>query len=125
MVEKNPEMLHEETTGEKVFSLKKSIEWDIKKFENYLKDKDINNSINKIFNKCCHNVFESERKNLENVDISNTTNEALKKFPDLWFYVTWTLRLPLWHTKFSALTNEQKFNYMALNKALRNKSIKK
>jgi len=94
--------------------LKESIQWDFHEFENLSKDKDVQNSLEKVFNKCTSQAFEKEWKNFEKIDVSQTLKGILDKNPKLRFYITWTLKLPLWQKDFSKMSSEQKFNFMAL-----------
>jgi hypothetical protein len=50
--------------------------------------------------------------------------DILKKHPDLWEYVSGTLKLPLSNVKFSQLNTAQKINYLALHDAFRYRRLK-
>ena len=91
---------------------------DFKKFEQLSNDPDVQSAVNKISEQCCKIAFEDEWKNLEKVNIWKYITNILKKYPDLWLYVSWTLGLPLTVNNFSDLTIEQKMSFLSLHKTL-------
>lgn len=72
----------------------------------------------KIFDKTVQKSFAEEFKQYEKLNIQKDLTDILKKNPQLWFYVSGTLGLPIKSQTFSTLTNQQKLNFISLKKAL-------
>lgn len=89
-------------------------------FKELSQDKDIENWLNKVFDKCSNEYFENKWKIFENIDISQTVKDILNQDPSLGIYIAWELKIPFWKTKFSELTNEQKVNFTALYETIYN-----
>ena len=90
---------------------------DEKEFEKLLQDPILQWATEKIFNQMSDKSFWKEREKLNNINIAKTLGQYEKKYPWLRLYakILWLEKLD----NFKDLTNEQKINFMALNKALK------
>lgn len=96
---------------------------DYEKFQTLSKNVELKQWLTKLYDISCEKVFWEEWKKLESVNVSNDLNDILKKYPDLWLIITWDLKLPLWESKFSNLTTQQKYSYSVLYEAIHWKNI--
>ncbi len=109
---------------EELHSLERKITKDFKEFQTLSQDTNVIKWLTKVFDKCWNKVIEDEAKWIENLDIWGEMKDILKKHPDLWEYVSWTLKLPLSNVKFSQLNTQQKINYLAFHDAFRYRRLK-
>ena len=116
-----------ETTQGKLSDLKLSIgpdkSKDKEKFEKLSKDKTLKNWLNKLYNKSCEKTFSEEWEHFKKLHIWWTLQKIVKKYPNLLFYITWNLWLPLGEKNFSKLSLEQKLNFTALYQAVEWKGL--
>lgn len=105
-------------------SLKTEVLWnDYKNFESLSQNPVLKNWLNKLYNKSCELAFSEEWKNYEKLNIWKTIESILKKYPDLWFEISWKLWLSLSERKFSNLSLQQKLNFTALHESIFWKNI--
>lgn len=96
---------------------------DYEKFQILSKNLELKKGLTKLYDVSCERVFWEEWKKFESMNISSEINDVLKKYPDLWLKIMWDLNLPLWESKFSSLTTQQKYNYSILYDAIYWKNI--
>lgn len=87
---------------------------DYKNFKSLSKSPLLKSWLNKLYNKSCELAFSEEWKNFAKINIWKTIENILKKYPSLWFEISWKLWLSLSETKFSKLSLQQKLNFTAL-----------
>ena len=119
-------------TKDELNSLKKEIiknydenSKEFKEFKKLSKDANVIKWLTKVFDKCWNEVIKDECEWIENLDVWKEMKDILKKHPDLWEYVSGTLKLPLSSVKFSQLSTQQKINYLALHDAFKYRRLKK
>lgn len=119
---KSPEIesINEDLGGLKteMFSVK-----DRKDFETLSNNPTLKKGLNKLFNKSCKQAFSEEWKHYEKLNVWKTIENILKKYPDLWFEISWKLWLSLSERKFSNLSLQQKLNFTALHESIFWKNI--
>ena len=126
MATRNPEALNSPEnpeTRQELKELRLDISKDHKKFESLSKDPVLKKWLEKLFKKNCEMTFSEEWKHFERLNIWKTMENILKKYPDLWFHISWELKLPLSERKFSNLSLQQKLNFTALHSAIFWKNI--
>ena len=107
-----------ESTKNELNVLWKWVRKDYEKFQTLSKNLDLKKWLNKLFDINCEKVFWEDWKKFESINVWNQLNDILEKYPDLWLKVVWDFKLPLWESKFSNLTTEQKLNYSILYEAV-------
>lgn len=113
---KDPETYEPKEEG--LISLQNKIIWDSKKFESLSKDPSLINWLKKVSNKCCEKAFSEQWEHFEKLNVWKTIENILKKYPNLWFEISWNLWLPLSERNFSKLSLQQKLNFTALHSAI-------
>lgn len=109
---------------QKLYTLEREVTKDYKEFQRLSKDDNVVKGLTKVFDKCWNEVIKDEAEKIGNLDVWAEMKDILKNHPDLWLYVSWTLKLPLSNVKFSQLNTQQKINYLAFHDAFRYRRLK-
>ena len=109
---------------QKLYTLEREVTKDYKEFQRLSKDNNVVKGLTKVFDKCWNEVIKDEAEKIGNLDVWAEMKDILKNHPDLWLYVSWTLKLPLSNVKFSQLNTQQKINYLAFHDAFRYRRLK-
>ena len=109
---------------QKLITLEREVTKEYKEFQRLSKDTNVIKGLTKVFDKCWNEVIKDEAEKIGNLDVWAEMKDILNKHPDLWEYVSWTLKLPLSSVKFSQLNTAQKINYLALHDAFRYRRLK-
>ncbi len=110
---------------QKLYTLEREVTKDYKEFQRLSKDTNVIKGLTKVFDKCWNEVIKDEAEKIGNLDVWAEMKNILKNHPDLWEYVSGTLKLPLSNVKFSQLNTQQKINYLAFHDAFKYRRLKK
>lgn len=109
---------------EKLITLEREVTKEYKEFQKLSKDNNVVKGLTKVFDKCWNEVIKDEAEKIGNLDVWAEMKNILKNHPELWEYISGTLKLPLSNVKFSQLNTQQKINYLALHDAFRYRRLK-